>query len=217
MSSRSVLPSAGKKDRRQGDFLGTDRQRVVTDYAAQAEDWYLEPTWVTELLLRHVDIDGPTWDPCCGQGNIIEALHRERKAGKWGLGIRASDIVDRGCKGAEAPVDFLKSTDWTYNIVFNPPYARAEAFILHALELADGIVAAVVNLKFLASQGRRSRLFEPHPPAAVLVLSRRPSMPPGGSNIEAKEGTADYCWLVWGSRETRDSPDRKPPVMGWLA
>lgn len=192
MSHASLLPTASG---------GEARERLVLDHA--------------RLLFRAVDIDGPTWNPCCGGGSIVSALHAEHATGKYGLGIRASDIVDRGCPGAERGIDFLASTDWAYNIVFNPPYKRAEEFILHAIGLAEGLVCALVNIKFLASQGRRERLFLPHPPAAVLILSRRPSMPPGGAGLEAKGGTADYCWIVW--HGAHGNHHHRGTQMWWLA
>lgn len=205
MSQASLLPAASG---------GEARERLVVDHARHADDWYVDPPWCTELLLRAVDIDGPTWDPCCGGGSIVGVL-RAYYAGKYGLGVRASDIVDRGCPGAEHGVDFLACDDPAYNIVFNPPYKRAEEFILHAISLAEGLVCALVNIKFLASQGRRERLFLPHPPAAVLILSRRPSMPPGGAGLEAKGGTADYCWIVW--HGAHGNHDHRGTQMRWLA
>ncbi len=84
-------------------------------------------------------------------------------------------------------------------MVFNPPYKIAEQFISRALAYTRhaGRVAAIVNLKFLASQGRRDRLYHKIPPTEVLICSQRPSMPPGGSGVVAKGGTADYCWIIW--------------------
>ena len=109
--------------------------------------------------------------------------------------VTGSDLVDRGY--GEGGRDFFLDPGPYVNIISNPPYDVCEQFILHALEITEGKVAAIVNLKFLASQGRRERFYIPHPPAEVLILSRRPSMPPGGTNIPAKGGTADYAWLVW--------------------
>lgn len=202
MSQASLLPHSSG---------GKPRERRVVDHAREVNDWYVEPIWATELLFRALDFVGPIWDPCCGQGNILKAVC---SAGNITNGVRATDLVDRGY--GDAGIDFLLSSDWAQNIVFNPPYLHAEAFILHALKLASGKVAALVNLKFLASQGRRERLFKPHPPLVVLILSRRPSMPPGGQDIPAKGGTADYCWIVWENEGDR-IPDDHRPVIGWLA
>lgn len=186
MSHASLLPAAS---------AGRQRERIVVDHARQTHDWYVEPIWATELLVYAISFIGTIWDPCCGGGNVIKAV-----AGLAGRipnhPTRASDLIDRGF--GESGVDFSRCWDRADNIVFNPPYALAEEFITHAMDLADRKVAALVNLKFLASQARRKRLFNPRPPMAVLILSRRPSMPPGDAiGLQAKGGTADYCWIVW--------------------
>lgn len=179
MSHASLLPHASG---------GSDRERVVVDYARHGDDWYVEPPWVVDQLLRAVTFTGIIHDPCCGGGTIPKRLDER------GYNTTASDVVDRGYGDIR---DFFLDLRRRQNIICNPPYKIAERFILHAIEVTDGKVAAIVNLKFLASQGRRDRLFFRHPPANVLILSQRPSMPPGGSGIAAKGGTADYCWIVW--------------------
>jgi hypothetical protein len=55
----------------------------------------------------------------------------------------------------------------------------------------------VVRLPFLSGQKRLQSLYRVHPPRAVIVLSKRPSMPPGGTDIPARGGTSDYSWCVW--------------------
>ncbi len=164
-------------------------ERTVSDYARQDDDWYVEPSWVVDMLCRAITFEGYIHDPCCGQGTIPKRLHELK------LGMPSgADIVRR----TNYPVqDFFECREFEDNLIFNPPYKQAEKFILHALTLARSKVAAIVNIKFLASQGRRDRLFLPHPPSDVLILSQRPSMPPGGGLVKAGGGTADYCWIVW--------------------
>ena len=76
--------------------------------------------------------------------------------------------------------DFLADTTIYENIATNPPFRHAVKIIEHGLaHVADGgRVATLVPVNFLASQGRYS-LFSRPETDAVLVLSRRPSMPPG--------------------------------------
>lgn len=206
MSRETLLPSAS---------AGAGRERVVIDHERHATDWYVDPSWCTDLLLDRIPFSGPTHDPCCGSGTIPKAIAARHNIVQDYSG---SDLVYRGY--GEGGRDFLSDPGPYTNLIFNPPYKIAEQFILHAVGIAKGKVAALVNLKFLASQGRRQRLFKPHPPMAVLILSRRPSMPPGGSGIEAKGGTADYCWLVWDNTPGR--LNGRPPIAGipqidWLA
>lgn len=189
MSQASLLPHAS---------ASVARERTVVDYERHGDDWYVEPPWVVDQLLRATPFAGVIHDPCCGSGNI------PRRLDELGYNTTASDIVDRGYGDIR---DFFLDLRPRQNIVCNPPYKMAEMFILHAIDVTERRVAAIVNLKFLASQGRRDRLFLRHPPDQVLICSQRPSMPPGGSGIEAKGGTADYCWIVWrkGGGDTRVS------------
>jgi hypothetical protein len=87
-------------------------------------------------------------------------------------------------------------------VVFNPPGGGkhdpwlATRFVMPALGHADE-VAAIVPVPFQCSQWRRDHMFSVYKPGLIMVLGDRPSMPPGGTDIEAKGGTADYCWIVW--------------------
>jgi predicted RNA methylase len=180
-------------------------------------DWYVEPPGATEALLRAERFVGPCFDPCCGGGNIVEAL---RAAGYDAAG---SDVVRRTSAGWFYGVADFLGTDYSAhrarlaNIVMNPPFFRAkgaESFIRKALEVATGKVCAFVDIKFLAGTGRANGLFAEHPPHRVWVITPRPSCPPGeflAAGNEAGGGTADWCWLVW---------DKTAPAgraeFGWL-
>ena len=167
-------------------------KRKHSGYGTDEYDWYVEPSWCTDLLLDHVDFSGTITDPACGAGTIPKALSSR------GFTTRSADIVDRGLGSIR--INFLADFSCPDNIVTNPPYRLAEAFVRHALEVCAKKTAVLVRLDFLASQ-RRYRLFADHPPALLLVLSRRPSMPPGWiPDVEAKGGMHDYCWLVWDKR-----------------
>lgn len=160
------------------------------DYGRHAEDWYVEPGWTWDVLFDKVPFVGSALDPACGGGTGLDALRRH------GFDPLGSDIVDRGC-GAHIH-DFLEP-DYPLladNVITNPPYKLAEAFAERALEIGAKSVALLVPLPFLASQ-RRHALFARTPVATVVILSRRPSMPPGGNVIEAKGGKEDYAWIVW--------------------
>lgn len=152
--------------------------------ARDPHDWYVEPAWCVEALAQHVRFIGHIYDPCCGEGTICRTL-----------GASGSDIVDRGAPGAGV-FDFRDIVTPLVNVVSNPPYGQAVEFIEHFLPLVRGKLAVIQRLDFLASQ-RRYRLFERCPPRRILILSRRPSMPPGGAGLKAIGGQHDYCWLVW--------------------
>lgn len=199
MSQASLLPPASG---------GAARERVITDHARHVTDWYVDPSFCTELLLDAVPFFGPIWDPCCGGGTIPTVVAKRFLS----VAVGGSDLVYRGY--GQGDRDFFVDPGPHENLIFNPPYKDAERFIRHAIGVTRRKVAALVNLKFLASQGRRERLFNAYPPAEVLILSRRPSMPPGDSGIEAKGGTADYCWIVFSNEQPK--PDGHP-VIRWIA
>jgi hypothetical protein len=139
---------------------------------------------------------GPIHDPCCGIGTVVDAASNE------GLQATGADIVDRA--DGRFPVrDFLAEETRYTNLAFNPPYRLTLEFVQHALASVAhrGHVAALVPLGFLASQ-RRYPLFNRAEFALTLVLSRRPSLPPGdllkqcGESIR-HSGSIDYVWVAW--------------------
>lgn len=177
-------------------------------------DWYVEPEAATEALLGVEAFIGATWDPACGGGNIIAAFDR---LNRWPAA--GTDIVKRVQGDPNwwcGEFDFLKAERpragipnlpfperHATNIVTNPPFfkaAGAEAFIRKALSIADGKVAAFVDVKFLAGAKRANGLFAEHPPHRIWIITPRVSCPPGhvlASGGKAQGGTADWCWLVW--------------------
>lgn len=165
-------------------------------------DWYVEPQWATDILLKHERFVGLTWDPACGGGNICKAM----------LAVGMSPIgtdIERRAPGLDpwwqGERDFLYDPWFPYatNVICNPPFFKAkgtEAFIRRALSEARGKVAIFTDVKFLASQRRAEGLFAEHCPHRVWHHARRPSCPPGeylAAGAVAGGGTADWCWLVW--------------------
>jgi hypothetical protein len=159
-----------------------------SEYARDDNDWYVEPEWCVEALKARVPLIGGVHDPCCGMGTIPRVM-----------GGTGADLVDRGYGYPQR--DFLEDFAAYDNIVTNPPYGIAQQIIEHALKIAKWRVAALVQVKFLASQ-RRHGLFTRDETEKVLMFSRRPSMPPGEMLRESGEsirggGSIDFCWVVW--------------------
>ena len=179
--------------------MNTSNNYRVTEYDREAHEHYVDEPWVTELLLSQVSIAGPVWDPFCGFGNVVHACHAH------GLDAWGSDLVHRGTPLQLKCMDFFAVEERVEaSIVSNPPYARGvtERAVRHALRVATGDVAVVVNLKFLASEGRWQLFERQHPPSTVVICSSRPSMPPGSSVVRLgkaafRNGQHDYCWLHW--------------------
>ena len=171
-----------------------------SEYPRDDQDNYVEPAWAVSVLLDYLEcLPIPVrvlHDPCCGVGTIVTT------ATKRGISATGADIVDRAC-GMFPVKDFLADTTIYENIATNPPFRHAVKIIEHGLaHVADGgRVATLVPVNFLASQGRYS-LFSRPETDAVLVLSRRPSMPPGEllavmGESARHSGSMDFCWCLF--------------------
>jgi hypothetical protein len=166
-----------------------------SEYKRARGDYYCEPTWAVSPIL---DCLAPAelHDPCCGRGTIVTAAQQR------GVSATGADIADRA-RGQFAVRDFLADTAIYSNVICNPPYKMAARIVEHALAhvVNDGRVAVLVPIAFLASQ-RRFLLFSRPETELVIVMSRRPSMPPGellealGEGIRGR-GSSDFCWIAW--------------------
>ena len=185
-------------------------------------DWCVDESWVGWQLFRALggfrqerEAGEAIWDPSIGSGrtmaSFVEAGHR----------VFGSDIVDRIDPAQFEDVlpeffraDFLECAvgPGRCSIVCNPPYSYipriAEAFVRKALELSSRRVCMVLPLKWQAAQERYELFAEEFPPQAILVLTQRPSMPPGDRipALEAvgkafKGASVDYGWYIWNVRE----------------
>lgn len=142
-------------------------------------------------------------EPHCGGGAFVWAARQVWPEAT----IAAFDLVDRG--GGElvaAHADSFGVRDWltpgtfsasTDLIIGNPPYGDAEAHVRRSLEVVrpGGMVAFLLRLSFLASQGRLRGvsasgsggmgLFGVHP------IAPRPSFTGQGSD------NSEYALFVW--------------------
>jgi len=184
------------------------------------QDWYVEQTWTVRALMQEVafDRDYLVWDPCCGLGTIPCAFAAA------GFDAAGTDLVDRWMPSAPAHL-FLGEHDFVGNqlhmlerwallsIVFNPPYSYdediAERCVRRAIHLASGKVAALLPIRWRASE-KRFDFFRRYPPYLILEFCDRPSMPPGdkldavdpktGKLTAWKRGKTDYAWYLWDRR-----------------
>ena len=160
-------------------------------------DYYATPPRAVEELLRLETFSHEVWEPCCGGGHISEVLLVH------GHEVRSTDLADYGY--GQAGVDFLaQKRPVNADIITNPPYIQAQAFVEHALELlTPGHKAAMfLRLVFLETQARKS-LFEERPPARVYVASSRFGCAKNGEFKVRPNGelyypsSVAYAWFVW--------------------
>lgn len=208
-------------------------------------DWYVDEIWCARQLRNALEAysDGwdetiNIWDPSCGRGNTVQAFWEE------GFSCHLSDVVnnvvwadfedfDSLIRPTFFSADFLEveQAPAPCSIVCNPPYsykkvqgvAIAELFTRHALRLATARVCMLLPNKWLASQARYRLFMHDAPPAMVLHLTQRPSMPPGDriaamGNRAFRGGMIDYCWIVWDVQRPTAPGDTRtiwlPPLAG---
>jgi hypothetical protein len=179
---------------------------MALDHAAQAGrhplsergfDFYATPPCAVEALLGVERLPRCIWEPCAGDGAIVRVL-RDR-----GHTVIASDVVDRGfrlhfCRdflgeiGAPAGVEM---------ILTNPPYAIADRFVEHALQLCP-LVVVLLRLGFLESQ-RRTPILEGRGLERVHLFRKRlPMMHRHGWAGRRASSAIPFAWFVWNRAHT---------------
>jgi hypothetical protein len=176
-------------------------------WARHPDDWYVEPEWCSERLFEVEKFEDFILDPACGLGRIVAS------ATAAGYGAFGHDKVDRSgfCLGV---LDFL---DWQPDryistIVSNPPFGISREFAGKALEVTTSKVALLLPTLWLHGD-ERSRWLATTPLAKVLILTPRPSMPPGPvieAGIAPGGGKADFAWFIWEHGFTGS------PTVDWL-
>lgn len=94
----------------------------------EKHDFYATPPEVTRAFLaaegpRLREIGGAVWEPACGDGAMVREIER------YGLEVFPSDMIDRGCPGAEIRdfYSFDTAPGGARAIVTNPPYCEINA------------------------------------------------------------------------------------------
>lgn len=158
-------------------------------------DYYATEPKAMELLLEVEKFSHRIWEPACGEGHLSKVLE------KHGYEVISTDLVYRGFGQAQS-VDFLKlnkdANCFDGDIITNPPYKYAQAFIEKALDLVnDGQkVAMFLKLTFLETKARK-KLFTAHPPKVVYVSSGRLKCALMGDFAKGGRGAMAYAWFLW--------------------
>ena len=166
-------------------------------------DDYPTPSWATRAMLHHIlshiDQNSVVWEPAANRGYMVRPLRERFEA------VYASDYADYG-QGYPV-VDFLDgptppiTVDW---IITNPPFNRAEAFALRALDVAQVGVAFFVRNAWAEGKGRYENLFSKHPPSVIAQHVERVALVKGRADKDAVT-TMPYSWFIWekGKTDTR--------------
>ncbi len=180
-----------------GSFKPTLKRRADLD----GPDFFPTPAWATHALIDNEGFEGDIWECACGDGVMAQVL------ATTGNQVRATDLHARGF--GESGIDFLAATTQTDNIVTNPPYNLAEAFVAQGLKLVRRKFALLLRLAFLEGANRANTIFLERPPARVWVFSERITFYMKGAE-RAGSGTTAYAWFVW------DKSSTGPTGLHWL-
>lgn len=161
-------------------------------------DFYETPTWCIEALLKVIPKGRFDFalDPCCGTGNILDALK------KWdpnlvlqGFEIDPSKSYIANKKHTVTTRDALDAGCWgrlTELVITNPPYKSAMQFVEKSIRNTH-TTCMLLPLNFLGSQKRAK--FHRENPSDIYILPKRPSFTGTGTDA------CEYAWFVWGTFE----------------
>lgn len=176
------------------------RENAAAALDERGDDLYETPPEATRAFLKAFGAWLPDviWEPACGPGAIVRELRAV------GHVVIASDLVDyrdRGLADQMSGVDFELERAMpgrAQAIVTNPPYKRADHFVLKALELAPK-VAMLLRLAFIANGLRvRGGALDGGTLKAVCPFrSRLPMMHRDGWDGPRKGSQTDFAWFVW--------------------
>jgi hypothetical protein len=160
-------------------------------HADRGNDLYETPPEAVKALLEVEFIPETVWEPACGPGSIVRVL---REAGHR---VIATDLVDYGCEGQRAGVDFLKvqtAPAGASIIVTNPPYMHANAFVAHALHLCPRVLM-LLRLGFIAGT-KRTPILEGGMLARMHVFRNRlPMMHRQGWSGPRATSQTEFAWF----------------------
>jgi len=161
----------------------TDEQRATGDY-------YATDPKAARLLLELETFAPNIWECACGEGHLSKVLEEA------GYNVKSTDLVDRGY--GTGGVNFLSDEirHWHGDIVTNPPYKYAQAFVEKALSVVSDGAKVVLFLKIQFLEGkRRKKMFSKQPPKIVYISSSR--LLCGKNGMFEGTSAVAYAWFVW--------------------
>jgi hypothetical protein len=202
--SEGLEPSRASLKKAAGHAVGT--KTATKD--ERGDDLYETPIEAMRVLLALESFITSVWEPSVGRGAILRPLEAA------GYEVRISDAVERGITTADgecqevgdflkmrADADFAAGMRCGPDIVTNPPYGIANAYIAHALrEFRPGKMAMLLNLNFLAGFDDPDRCFvmDENPPSRIYVFTRRlPMMHRDGWDGNKASSQMNTAWFVW--------------------
>ncbi|WP_377299786.1 hypothetical protein [Rhizobium sp. SGZ-381] len=200
------------------------RHAIGTQSATKEErgdDLYETPVEAMRVLLALESFCGPVLEPSVGRGAILRPLEAA------GYEVMISDLVDREITTAHGECqmvgDFLASTGMADagrhgpDIVTNPPFGIANAYIAHALKAhRPRKMAMLLNFNFAAGFDDPDRCFvmDENPPTRIYVFTRRlPMMHRDGWEGNKASSQMNTAWFVWEANDDGSYGDGYPRLI----
>ncbi len=195
-------PSRAGLKKAAGHAIGT---KTATK-GERGDDLYETPAEAMTVLLALESFSATVLEPSVGKGAILRPLEAA------GYEVMISDLVDRGIVTQHGELqqvgDFLTMSPGEgegADIVTNPPYGIANAYIAHALKVfRPRKMALLLNLNFLAGFDDPDRIFvmDENPPSRVYVFTRRlPMMHRDGWEGKKASSQMNTGWFIWERNE----------------
>lgn len=155
-------------------------------------DFYPTPPWAIRIFIEKslpAEPDDSFLEPACGKGHMLNTLKEYYKH------VDGFDIQNFGYNKVQDFLDFDAENEYDW-VITNPPFNKAEEFVLHGLKVCRKGVAIFARTSFIESVGRYNRLFKPFPPYCIAQYTERVPLHKG--RLEKKGVTAtSYAWFVW--------------------
>jgi hypothetical protein len=164
--------------------------RIMHPHADRGLDFYETPVCAVDALLRVETPSHYIWEPCAGNGAIVEVL-RER-----GHHVVASDIIHRNLL-LDFEADFFtleKAPRRTEYIISNPPFMHGTRFVEHALKLCPRVIV-LARLSFLESRRRSAILDRGMLVSVYPFIERLPMMHRDGWTGRRSSSSVPYAWF----------------------
>lgn len=164
----------------------------------RGNDLYETPTCAIRALLLAEDLPRVVWEPCAGRGAISRELISA------GHAVIAQDLMayPGSDNGIQSGIDFLMETrapGGCSQIVTNPPFKLADAFIRHGLSLGCDVA---VLLRLMAIEGSgRADLVDSHLVRVWAGIERLPMMHrEGWAGSKISSAGVPFAWFIFSSK-----------------
>lgn len=194
VSARGLFRVMGKN--RKARVVYVDGEAVLSSEVPREKDDFYATT--PEAIVSFIAYEGAqlldflgVWEPAAGDGAIVRPLR------EFGLGVLASDLVDRGCDALITSFYDFGPHAPSCAIVTNPPFKETNwrdakgRWLYHALDVlkVDYMALLLPISAFVA--GGFAEFWANHAPARVYLMRWKLDFTGEGSP------PSNHCWYVW--------------------